>query len=274
MKLFKNIIYVLISAVVLNSCASSNKKEKETLTIREKPVLTKLPNLYIGSLEKNVVAKDGKDSTVLRYDFQFFREPENIWQDSINRLLGENLFVFTSFEENARYEEDTLTLDYFVRQLDAYEQVYRDYEKEDIGINAVWTLDAKNTIDTSTFNNFVQVSTFVAFYTGGAHPNTGLQYKILSKKDGHILKWQEVVENPTEFAAFFERRFKKEQNITSDKQLKEDYFFENGKIVPSDNFEVKDNALVFYYNAYEIAPYASGIISVSVPLKKIKIKLN
>ena len=56
-----------------------------------------------------------------------------------------------------------------------------------------------------------------------------------------------------------EKEFRRMRNIPDGEPLsKAGYWFENDEFYLNDNFAIVDDGLIFYFNSYEIAPYALG----------------
>lgn len=104
-------------------------------------------------------------------------------------------------------------------------------------------------------------------YMGGAHPNSYLEYYNISKETGDTLSLSNL------FAAGYEKKlnelvdaaFRKANNLKPGDNLAEKGGLFDNKIAFNYNWLInKDGSLTFYYNQYEIAPYARGPIEVTL----------
>ncbi len=110
-------------------------------------------------------------------------------------------------------------------------------------------------------------------YDGGAHGLSGEDYLVLDTKTGkRINSWKQLFADTNTAAQIIKTEFyalkKREQCDSSD-------WFWGGDFYVTDNFGVVKDGLVFYYQTYEIAPYADGPTELFIPwtlLKKAKIK--
>jgi hypothetical protein len=96
-------------------------------------------------------------------------------------------------------------------------------------------------------------------FTGGAHPNSYLQYYNFELSSGRILKPSDIFKEGFEakLNEIIERKFREKNKLAAGESLTEGGLFEN-KINFNDNFAVIKDGILFYYNNYEIAPYAAG----------------
>jgi hypothetical protein len=90
-------------------------------------------------------------------------------------------------------------------------------------------------------------------YSGGAHGNYGTT-AFNYKPNGTPVTLENLSSNIDELTAIAEQTFRKQNG-----ELKE-YWFDDEKFYLPDVFYFTENAIVFYYGLYEIAPYAAGDI--------------
>ncbi|NJO02353.1 MAG: DUF3298 domain-containing protein [Bacteroidia bacterium] len=68
-----------------------------------------------------------------------------------------------------------------------------------------------------------------------------------------------------------EQKLRQNYNIRADQSLSEFGFsFPEAKFYLSDNFYLKPEGLGFFYNVYEIAPYAVGFQDIFIPYEEIQ----
>jgi hypothetical protein len=108
-------------------------------------------------------------------------------------------------------------------------------------------------------------------YEGGAHPNSGKYCFTLDKNTGSKLSYKNLIKNhETKFLNIAEAEFKAQSGIKANEKIYDLYWFKDGKFHLTDNYAFTPKGLVFYYNPYEIAPYAFGLIELTLPYEKIK----
>jgi hypothetical protein len=111
------------------------------------------------------------------------------------------------------------------------------------------------------------------FYTGGAHPNAHRVYKNFNLATGELIKLDEIFnpgyEVPLRIVA--EKEFRQSQGLSPEASLKKaGYFFEDDKFFLNNNFMIGGRGITFYYNNYEIAPYALGPTVLTLDYESIK----
>ncbi len=105
---------------------------------------------------------------------------------------------------------------------------------------------------------YISIRTNLYTFSGGAHPNVWTYLASHHPETGEILKLSEIVQNLSKLTALGESVFRSTKQIPDSLSLGDSgYFFEDGFNLP-DNFCLTDKSLIFYYNNYEIAPYAAG----------------
>ena len=128
-------------------------------------------------------------------------------------------------------------------------------------------------------NFIVSVQTDIYLYTGGAHPNSQTNYANFNSKNGKRILLADILNENfiKELNIIAEKIFRGDNNFTSEQSLEEEgYWFFDNKFSLNENFGIKNDGLVFYFNSYEIAPYSMGPTEVFVPYADIEnlIKLD
>jgi hypothetical protein len=110
-------------------------------------------------------------------------------------------------------------------------------------------------------------------YTGGAHPNSWEFYATFQLDTGRELLLSDILTQASqkeELRKIAERRFRSLKGIPDDHSLKSmGYWFPNNHFTLSENFGLGPNGLIFYYNNYDIAPYAMGATKLVIPYKEV-----
>ena len=104
-------------------------------------------------------------------------------------------------------------------------------------------------------------------YTGGAHPASGQTYYTLNRQSGKPYKLSDLLNNgyEDELNSIAERIFRADKKIPANQTLAEaGYDFPNGQFAVNGNVGATQEGLVFYFNSYEIAPYALGPTELTV----------
>jgi hypothetical protein len=110
---------------------------------------------------------------------------------------------------------------------------------------------------------------FIKFYqyTGGAHGGTFITCRNLRLEDGSLVTLDNYFKPGYEkvLIPILEQKLLEYAECSSRDELDEHGYFSNEPMFVSPNFEIRQDTIDFIYNQYDIAPYAQGITTLSVP---------
>ena len=108
-------------------------------------------------------------------------------------------------------------------------------------------------------------------YTGGAHGGTFITCRNYRLADGSVVTLDNYFKPGYEkvLIPVLERKLLEYAECGSRDQLDEHGYFSNEPMFVSDNFEIRQDTIDFIYNQYDIAPYSTGITTLSVPTDEI-----
>lgn len=109
-------------------------------------------------------------------------------------------------------------------------------------------------------------------YTGGAHGGTFITCRNLRLEDGSVVTLDDYFKPGYEkvLLPVLERKLLEYAECSSRDELDEHGYFSNEPMFVSDNFEIRKDTIDFIYNQYDIAPYSTGITTLSVPNDEIR----
>ena len=171
--------------------------------------------------------------------------------ERINENIKSNIFDYAFLTEKPE------TFESLIEEMSTeYEEVLKEFDN----YSASWSMEITSDIIYQD-SAFISVATTIYSYTGGAHPNSYQVYRSYDLQNGQSIALKDILkigyEKPLNEAAEIEFRMLKE--IPPAESLKEEgYFFENGSFALNENFAIINKSLIFYFNPYEIAPYANG----------------
>jgi hypothetical protein len=122
-------------------------------------------------------------------------------------------------------------------------------------------------------NSIVSFQSEFYHFTGGAHGNSGVYFANFNSQDGKRLALSDLLisDYEKELNNAAERIFRKDKELGQAESLEEaGYWFVDNKFYVNENFGIKDEGLVFFFNSYEIAPYAMGPTEILVPYAELK----
>ena len=123
-------------------------------------------------------------------------------------------------------------------------------------------------------NNLLSITELDYANTGGAHPNTLRTSRTFNLAENKELTLSEVLgKNATDTDSFVKEKFDAYVKETIGEYI--DYYEEySEEMLSAVNFRLTEDALVLYYNPYDILPYAAGVPTVEVPYTDTAVKLD
>ncbi|MBL4650051.1 MAG: DUF3298 and DUF4163 domain-containing protein [Aureispira sp.] len=109
-------------------------------------------------------------------------------------------------------------------------------------------------------------------FTGGAHANSWTNYLTIDLETGKTLSLENlfVADFEEELLTISEAAFKRTVNLALDTNLVETHYeFSSGEFMLPPHFSVGVEGLHFYYNPYDLGPFALGAISFDIPYREI-----
>ncbi|ADY51490.1 hypothetical protein Pedsa_0918 [Pseudopedobacter saltans DSM 12145] len=147
----------------------------------------------------------------------------------------------------------------------------KDYPESVAGYQWIQTLkvdDNRSKLITFTHDNYS--------FTGGAHGLGTISYFNYSKEQNRALKLDDLIKQGqyNNLVKVGEEIFRKDEKLSPEQSLEENYFFENGQFGLPNNFLITDKGLLFTYNPYEIKAYAYGTTDLLIPYDRMKEIIN
>ena len=109
-------------------------------------------------------------------------------------------------------------------------------------------------------------------YTGGAHGGTFITCRNYRLEDGSVVTLENYFKPGYEkvLIPVLEKKLLEYAECSSREELDEHGYFSNELLFVSDNFEIRKDTIDFIYNQYDIAPYSTGITTLSVSNDEIR----
>lgn len=216
--------------------------------------------------KKSESERIGKPVTVNR---QFLEEAEKSAVPPHKFFALNRAVIQTAFEVN----DDVSFITAAARYRDALQESYRrdagNLLKEfpdAVSFNYDYILRGK-VLDTGRIYQTYRLESTT--YTGGAHPLTMVRYfNFLNGKEINIAEaFGENVGKKLEKLLL--ECLMEQEGVNRVSQLEALSYFPDRFFV-SENFYCTDDACVFVYNPYDIAPYSRGLVEISVPYSKLR----
>jgi hypothetical protein len=108
-------------------------------------------------------------------------------------------------------------------------------------------------------------------FTGGAHGLQTRQFTMVNLWTGKEIGLKDVFKENSEaqLSSIISDRIHGMNHLPTSQSLKDAGFFTD-PVKPTDNFYITGEGIGFFYNQYDIAPYASGSIDVFIPFRELK----
>ncbi len=147
---------------------------------------------------------------------------------------------------------------------------YKEFETEET-MGMYWNYECSIFV-TETGNQVVSLHKSEYDYSGGAHGNGFLGYYNFDLNNSEILMLSDLIEPGSyEKVTKVAEKIFREVTEVGDRDLNEaGYWFEESKFHLNENFLITEKGLTFFYNSYEIAPYAGGPTELEIPYSAIK----
>ena len=151
-------------------------------------------------------------------------------------------------------------------------QDYEDFQKEMPDVSGGWNYQAQVTVET-LIDTLLSLSVHEEYYTGAAHGGYGVYYINVNPRTGAEFTLDNLLRSGYQepLVKAGEKAFRHVRNLADTASLNANYFeFADDKFQLNQNYGFKKEGIVFYYNNYEIAAFATGPTEVLIPYEEIK----
>jgi hypothetical protein len=157
---------------------------------------------------------------------------------------------------------------------DSYVTIYRTDNSDVYDPELEWIFSWSHDYGTAVVlndNNMFTCRFYFYDYMGGAHPLYGEGFMTFDMVTGKKLELDDIFSKSYEqqLAPLLDRKLRAQRDIPPEAAL-QDYGFFVDRILPNDNFYVALDGIGFFFNIYEITPYAGGPDDIFLPFKEIK----
>ncbi len=152
--------------------------------------------------------------------------------------------------------------------IDSYKRTRIDIPDMKVGFE----LERSINVETDTLGIFAMKFYEFTFF-GGAHPNYFTTYRNVDLTNGKEIKLNDLLKEgfENELNKIGENIFRNQKQLKPDENLEEaGFWFNDGKFKLNDNFIITKAGLKFFFNSYEIGPYAIGTTELLIPYSRIK----
>jgi len=193
---------------------------------------------------------------------------KNTVSDSVNKAIFNAVKNSVYAGENPKAVKNYKELTHSF--ITSYAQVEKELAQSGISGTASWEASATATVGFQS-KNILNVVIEYYIFTGGAHGIGAVRSLLLNPKTGKTIPVNMLFSDTSKVTPLVEQAFRKKFNIAATASLNDEgYFFPNSAFILPKNILFKEQNLVFHYNPYEVASYASGPIDIEVPYKIVE----
>lgn len=237
---------VILSAVILFACSSkSEQKEAELNFISKAFSSERCVDDNCAKVEVNyLVAENTKAAT------------------QINEDIVEQMLSYFNMEKSFA-NLDSAANDY----LNSFEDFIKEFPDAPGGWSIELNVEKSYESDSTLSFKFSEFN-----FSGGAHPNSSVNYMNFDKEAGEYLSWDRVILDEVKMLELAEKAFREFHQVEEGVALKDDGRFflpEIGFFLPN-ALGYEGDKFVLTYIPYEIGPYVMGYTELEFELKDLE----
>ena len=179
--------------------------------------------------------------------------------DSINNKIFNTVRSIVYFGEkptNATNYDDLM--ESFIQ---SYEELAKKFPDDAMS----WEAKIKATVDYKT-DSIINIKLHNYMFTGGAHGYEGDRSLLFSPQTGKSLTYADIFKDEAAFTKYAEQKFRTKYKIPANRSINATgLMFENEKFALPQNIFFRENGILLYYNAYEVAAYAEQQKEILIP---------
>jgi hypothetical protein len=225
------------------------------------------------TFKKDIPYTQGKEHPSISFDINVLKAhgTDTLFADAFN--LDISYYMFGKRTTDVRGA--------MIHFIDSLIEVFKQDNKEQIEFAREEGYEARDIDHEYILNTEVHygnhkdiIGHFINFYqyTGGAHGGTFITCRNYRLEDGSVIMLDDYFKPGYEkvLIPVLERKLLEYAGCSSRDELDEHGYFSEDPMFVSDNFEIRQDTIDFIYNQYDIAPYSTGITTLSVPEDEIR----
>ncbi|TNJ46993.1 DUF3298 and DUF4163 domain-containing protein [Tamlana fucoidanivorans] len=189
-----------------------------------------------------------KDNTIVELDI-ILASGDSEAANNVNAEIEKTIIFCLNAE---KHNTDNLEV-----SIQNFNQDYIDFKKDFPESPQVWEAQIDGEVLYQT-EDIISISITTYTNTGGAHGLLSITFLNFNPETGLLIPTINLINNTDEFSKLAQFYF--EQSITKD-----DILFSPNTFQLPKNMAYTEEGIVLLYNAYEIAPYSTGIIEFKIP---------
>lgn len=256
----KSVVLAVLATVVMMSCSTGVKwNDIEFYDVEKLDNLTEKP---VPSEDNEFAAlEETADRNIdVKVDMQFMKSDKDE-NENVCRLINATLM------EVVLKQSSELSIDEAVERYIAEKKA--DFQEEDVTTDLYDHLTGRAEYG---MRNIITYRLTEDTYTGGAHPFCVTTIFTFDAMTGEYLSLEQVFPSSTHEALTELLTQKLIKNLGKEtlEEIQEDGYLEMMEMFVSNNFALRTDSVEFYYNPYDIAPYACGPSSICLSYESVK----
>lgn len=248
--------FLIILLIVVLSYACGSKKDSDS-GVKDRETIQTIDTDKVNidfkkiKLSKSYKSKSSEDDDSTYITLQYVEMISGPNKDEINSFIHNELIRNTYTTGNSANKSLQDILNSFIND-------YKEFivESPDYAFNWFYEISVNDIYYT---HKILCLEFSHGGYTGGAHGNSYVKYVNIDFRNASQLKLNDLLIKDFKLGLnkLIEKKFREVKGLLPTDDLEQGGLFEN-KIAYNENFAVLKDGLLFYYNNYEIAPYAAG----------------
>jgi len=203
--------------------------------------------------------------------------PDNRLNSMVTNAVLSPLKVKYQFKNSLAAEHPALSnMEAINNSASAYRELagnfLRQFETEAPGeyLKAYWYADIEVKVLREN-QDFTAVVCEKDYFTGGLHDLYDHQFLNYDKRNHRLITLESQLKpnKLQQLKTIAERIFRKDEHLSPTDEL-DGYFFENAKFGLPASFSITGEGLMFFYEYYEIKPFAAGTTQLVIPFTELK----
>ncbi len=211
---------------------------------------------------------DKKDSPIAKQDLTLLlpaASNDATVADSVKSIILKNFFSFKEAQADPDKMLQTEGDLYFNNYKNSNADIYKDNA-------ASFNWEKNKSVKVQYNQNYIlSIECYDYGYTGGAHGLSVSRFSVVDLHDGHLFSLDDIFRPDylNDLRDIINTQLRSKYKLQKDQSMKDAGFFYDF-VEPSTNFYVNKDGIGFYYNQYEVAPFAMGPIDIFVPFRFLK----
>ncbi|WP_017730131.1 DUF3298 and DUF4163 domain-containing protein [Nafulsella turpanensis] len=257
MRTILSLFTMLLLGVLLWQCNSREVTTEERIEEGKAPVATELSyQTKMVEMQSNPCG-GGTPCASVYLSAPILNDTSNPAQQRIQQQIMKEMT--RAFMEEEKFNNLNEVANGFIEAYRLTQGQNQDYEQS-------WSLTRSAEVYVNTDTLF-GIRYSGSIFMGGAHPVETLRYLNFDPATVKLLTMDELF-GPArlkEWTVAAEVQFREDQEIPAEANLEEaGYWFSNNQFYLPENFELKKDSVIFYFNPHEVAPYAAGTIRIAL----------